>query len=182
MGTMGEVVGEALGGEFLHQFGHGVGTVLLVWLLAGAGWLLLRDHAPWVTRWAWAGAAGSAAGLLVYLPVLTLAPESELTIWLSFFLPLGMAAMAQARAVQGHIGRPGRWAGAWFLAVLLGTGVAWFAGGGLAGAVAGYPHPVLEKAVAFFWRLIPRNLLGGVLYAGWTAWAVPIAPRREEQQ
>ena len=34
LGTMGEVVGEARGGDFRHQLGHTIGTVLLIVFLS----------------------------------------------------------------------------------------------------------------------------------------------------
>jgi hypothetical protein len=72
---------------------------------------------------------------------------------------------------------PKRWAAAWFLAVVLGIGIAWFAGGGLEGAAAGWPYPVLEKAVAYWWRILPDHLLGGLAFGAWTALAIPLRRR-----
>jgi hypothetical protein len=175
--ALGEVVGEAWGGAFLHQLGHAIGTVLHIWLLVAAAWLVLRDRLSWVQPWAIAGAIGSLVGLVLYLLVLSLAesPE-ELIIALSLYLPLLGAVVAQSRALRGHIDRPRRWAAAWFLAILFGVGAAWYAGGGVAGASVGSSlHPVFEKAVAYGWRMIPRSLLGGVVYATWTALTVPLA-------
>lgn len=176
-GAMGEVVGEAWGGDFLHQLGHAMGTVLLVGLLSLAGWFVLRGRVTWAARWAVAGTVGSLAGLALYLPLLAVAPAAlgELTIALSLHLPLITAAAGQAWALRGHVRGPKRWAAAWFFAVLFGVGVAWYAGGGLAGASApGALYPVLEKAVAYWWMMIPRSLLGAVVYGVWTALAVPL--------
>lgn len=39
------------------------------------------------------------------------------------------------------------------LAIVFGVGAAWFAGGGSAGASAGPPYPVFDKAVAYWWRV-----------------------------
>jgi hypothetical protein len=176
-GAMGEVVGEAWGGDFLHQLGHAIGSVLLVGLLALAGWLVLRGRVAWAARWAIAGSIGSLVGLALYLPILALAPVAlgELTIALSLHLPLITAAISQAWALRGHVHGPKRWAAAWFFAVLFGVAVAWYTGGGLAGAAApGSLYPVIEKAVAYWWLMIPRSLLGALVYGVWTALSVPL--------
>jgi hypothetical protein len=47
-------------------------------------------------------------------------------------------------------------------------------GGGLDGAWAGSVHPVLQKAVDYWWRVIPRSVLGALLFALWTAMSVPL--------
>jgi hypothetical protein len=179
---MGEVVGEAWGGAFLHQLGLGVGTMLQIWLLIAGGWLSLRKHVAWAKLWTIAGVGGSLVGLVLYFPVLSWAPgPEELIIALSFFLPLLATTVAQYRALRIHTERPWRWAASWFLAILLGAGVSWFAVGGLAGVTAGSVHPVLEKAVTYWWRMIPPSLLGGLAYATWTALAVPLTPRSSRE-
>lgn len=173
---MGEVVGEAWGGDFPHQLGHAIGTVLLVGSLALAGWLVLRGRVAWAGRWALAGAIGSIVGLALYVPILAMAPPAivGLTIALTFFLPLITAVVFQAWSVRGHLPAPKRWAAAWFFAVLFGAAAAWYAGGGVEGAAAGFLYPVFDKAVAYWWLMIPRSLLGALVYGEWTALAVPL--------
>jgi hypothetical protein len=121
--VLGEVVGEAWGGAFLHLFGHAIGTVLHVWLLVVAAWLVLRGRVAWAKPWAIAGAVGSLIGLVLYLPLLSLAttPE-ELIIAFSLYLPLTAAAVAQSRVLRGHVQEPGRWAASWFFAIVFGVG------------------------------------------------------------
>lgn len=174
--AMGEVVGEAWGGDFLHALGHTVGTTVVVGLVSVAGWLVLRDRARWASRWALAGTAGSLVGLVLYVPILAAAPDTiaGITLALTLHLPLLMAATFQARALRGHLRQPRRWALAWFVGIVLGVTVAWFAAGGLDGASAGSVHPVLPKALDFWWRMVPRSVLGAVPFALWTAWTVPL--------
>jgi hypothetical protein len=172
----GEVVGEAWGGDFLHLTGHAIGTVLVVGLVSLAGWLVLRHHVAWASRGAAAATVGSVVGLALYVPILALAPDtlSGLTIALTLHLPLIMAATFQARALRSRLRRPRRWALAWFVGILLGVAVAWYAGGGLDGASTGSFHPVLDKAIAYWWRMIPRSVLGALIFALWTARTVPL--------
>ena len=62
--AIGEVVGEAAwGGDFLHQLGHAIGSVLLMGLVSLAGWVALHDRVAWASRWALATTLGSVAGL-----------------------------------------------------------------------------------------------------------------------
>jgi hypothetical protein len=175
-GAMGEVVGEAWGGAFLHQLGHAIGTVLLLWALLGTFWLVLRRRFAWAATFARTGAVGAFIGIAVYVPVLWLAPDSleELTIAGTLYLPLAGAAVGQLRALRGKVEGAGRWVAAWTFAIVLGIAIAWYAGGGLTGAAAGWPFPVLEKAVAYWWRILPQQVLGAVAFAAWTALAVPL--------
>ncbi len=176
--VMGEIVGEAWGGDFLHQLGHTIGTVLVVGMVSLAGWLVLRTRAAWATRWAVAATVGSVVGLALHVPILALAPDAldGLTIALTLHLPLIMAATFQVRALRSQIRRPGRWALAWFVGILLGVGGAWYAGGGLDGASVESVHPVLEKAVEYWWRMLPRSVAGALIFALWTAFTVPLDP------
>ena len=157
---MGEVVGEAWGCDFLHQLGHAIGTVLVVGMVSLAGWLVLRDRVAWASRWAVAGAVGSVVGLALYVPILALAREAlgYLTIALTLHLPLLGAAVSQTSALRHHVPRPARWAVAWSFGLQLGVAVAWFAGGCCAPAVS--VHPVFEKAVAYWWAVIPSSMAG----------------------
>lgn len=178
--VMGEVVGEAWGGDFLHLLGHAIGTVIVVGLVSLAGWLALRRQVRWTSRSALATTVGASVGLVLYLPILALVPGTlaGLTIALSLHLPLIVAAVFQAMALRGHLPRPGRWASNRFVGILVGVGVAWFAGGGLEGASAESVHPVFEKAVAYWWAMIPRSLAGALLFAAWTALSLPSARAR----
>jgi hypothetical protein len=181
--VMGEVVGEAWGGDDLHQLGHALGTVLLIALLSLAGWIALRGTVAWAFRAASAAALGSVVGLAAYLPVLRFAPDalSELSIALTLHLPLTAAAVTQAVVLRGHARRPGRWAVACYLAVLTGVAVAWFSGGGIAGVEVDAVHPVLEKAAELWWRIAPQCLLGGICYAAFAA-ILPLASARRPTQ
>jgi hypothetical protein len=176
LGALGEVVGEALGGDFLHQLGHGVGTLVLIAILSLAGWLSAHRRAAWITRWAVSAVAGCAVGLAVYVFVLALAPDSlaDLTIALSLFLPLLTSVLAQWWALSGQVRAPGLWAAAWFLGILLGAVGAWFSNGGLEGADAAAVHPMLSQAAQYWWRMVPSSVLGGLLFATWTALTVPL--------
>jgi hypothetical protein len=173
--TMGEVVGEAWGGDFLHLLGHAIGTVALLGLVSIAGWLALRGREAWVSRWASAAIVGSIVGLALYTPILALAPDAAagLTIAGTLHLPLLMAATFQARALRRQMRRPRRWALAWLVGVLLGV-AAWFIAGGYDGVEVGAVHPVLDKAVTYWWRVMPRSMLGALIFALWTARAVPL--------
>lgn len=166
MGAMGEVVGEAWGGDFLHALGHTLGSGVLVALLSVAGWLPLRGRVAWASRWARAASLGAGLGCMMVVPCLAFAPESlaGLNLALTLHLPLVGSATAQGLALRGRLRHPGRWAFAWYLAVLAGVAVAWFSGGGLAGVQAYYVHPVLPRALEYWWRMVPRSLLGGVAY------------------
>jgi hypothetical protein len=177
--AMGEVVGEAWGGEFLHQLGHAIGTVLLIALLSLATWLGLRVEADWIGRCAVATVVGAVIGLAAFLPVIALAPDSlgVFTIALTLHLPLFAAAVAQGWSLRGHVPWPARWAVAWYLVVLTGVAVAWFSSGGVSGARAYVVHPVLSSAADYWWRMVPRSLLGGLTYAVLTALAVPLLRR-----
>ncbi len=181
--VMGEVVGEAWGGDDLHQLGHALGTVLFIALLSLAGWIALRGSVVWAFRSASAAVLGSVVGLAAYLPVLTFAPDalSELSIALTLHLPLAAAAVTQAVALRGRARRPGRWAVAWYLAVLTGVAVAWFSGGGVSGLYVDSVHPVLEKAAELWWRVLPDCLLGGICYAAFAA-ILPLATARRPTQ
>ena len=174
---MGEVVGEAWGGSSLHLLGHTLGTVLLIGLLATAAWLALHRRVPWVARWAVLATAGSLVGLMLYAPVLALAPAdvAELTIALTLHLPLLTAAVFMALALRGDVPRPYRWALNWYLGVLLGVAAAWFSAGGLAGASTESLHPIFENAVAYGWDRIPESLLGALACGAWTAAMLPAA-------
>jgi len=44
--TLGWAAAQAMGAASLHLLGHTLGTVLLVGLLAAAGWLALREQVP----------------------------------------------------------------------------------------------------------------------------------------
>lgn len=173
--TMGEVVGEAWGGDFLHLFGHAIGTVVLVGLLSIAGWTALRGRQAWVPRWAAAATVGSIVGLALYAPILALAPDAVagLTIAGTLHLPLLMSATFQAWALRGQPRGPRRWPLTWLVGVVLGV-AAWFAGGGYDGVEIDSVHPVLDKALTYWWRAIPTCLLGALAFASWTARAVPL--------
>jgi hypothetical protein len=175
---MGEVVGEAWGGDFLHLTGHAIGTVVVVGLVALAGWLVLRHQVAWATRWAVAPIIGAVVGVALYLPILALAPDTlaGFTIALTLHLPLFAAATFQATALGGHLPQPRRSAATWFVGIVLGVGVAWFAGGGLEGASAESLHPVLDRVAAYWWAMIPRSLLGALVFALWTALTAPLGP------
>jgi hypothetical protein len=179
LGTMGEVVGEAWGGDFLHQLGHTIGTMLLIAFLSLATWLGLRVEADWIDRWAVATVVGAVIGLAAFLPVIALAPDAlvAFTIALTLHLPLFTAAVAQGWSLRGHVQRPARWAVAWYLVVLTGVAVAWFSGGGVSGAHTDAVHPVLSNAAEYWRRMVPRSLLGGMTYAILTALAVPLIRR-----
>lgn len=159
-----------------RQLGHAIGTVALVGLLSLAGGLVLRGRVAWAGRWALAGALGSIVGLVLYVPILATAPRAivGVTIALTFYLPVVTAVVFQARAVRGHVRAPKRWAAAWFFAILGGVAAAWFATGGVEGAAAGPVYPVFEKAAEYWCRMIPRSLLGGLVYGVWTALAIPL--------
>ena len=175
--AMGEVVGEAWGGASLHLLGHTLGTVLLVGLLATAGWQALYQDVPCAARWAALATAGSIVGLMLYLPVLAFAPGdvAELTIALTLHLPLLTAAVFMALALRGEVARPYRWALNWYLGVLFGVAAAWFSAGGLGGASTESLHPIFENAVAYGWHRIPESLLGALVYGAWTASTLPTA-------
>jgi hypothetical protein len=179
LGTMGEVVGEAWGGDFLHQLGHAAGTVVFIALLSLATWLALRAEVDWIDRWAVATVVGAIIGFAAFLPVIAFTPDSlaTLTIALTLHLPMLTAVVAQGWFLRGRVRRPAVWAVAWYLAVLAGVAVAWFSSGGVEGAHADAVHPVLAKAVEYWWRMVPRSLLGGMTYATLAALAVPLVRR-----
>ncbi len=60
--AMGEVIGEAWGGDLLHALGHALGTVLLMALVSLAGWLALRRRVTWASRWTLAATLGVFGG------------------------------------------------------------------------------------------------------------------------
>lgn len=169
---MGEVVGEAWGGASLHLLGHTLGTARLVGLLAAAARLVLFRRVPGAARWAMAVTAGSLVGLVLYLPILALAPANvaEPTIALTLHLPLLTAVAFLVPALRGHVRRPCRWALNWFFGVLFGVAAAWFAGGGLAGASTESLYPVFESAVAYGWLTIPQSLLGALVRQSRRLW------------
>lgn len=177
--VFGEVIGEAWGGDFGHLLGHTIGTVLAISIVSIGGWVVLRGRVAWVSRWAWACSLGAIMGLVIYVPILALAPDAlgGLTIALTLHLPLIMATITQAVLLRGHMRHPGRWALAWLVGIVLAVAVAWFAGGGVEGASAGAVHPVFEKAAAYWLHMIPRSLFGAVIYALWTAITVPLGKR-----
>jgi hypothetical protein len=179
LNTMGEVVGEAWGGDFLHELGHTIGSVLLIALLSIAAWLGLRVDVDWIDRCAVATVVGAFIGLAAFLPIIALAPDSlaAFTIALTLHLPLVMAAATQGWSLRGQVHRPARWAVGWYLMVLTGVVVAWFSGGGVSGVEAEAVHPVLSNAAEYWWRMVPRGLLGGMTYALLTALAVPLMRR-----
>lgn len=181
--VLGEVVGEAWGGDFLHLSGHAIGTVIHIGLVVLVGAMLLRNHVFWAKPWAAGAIIGAFVGFGLYLAVLLFATEpEELIIALSLHLPLISAAVSQSIALRGHLQSRRRWATAWLFAVLLGVGAAWFAAGGVDGISAGSPYPVFEKAVHYWWRMIPTSLLGATLYASLSAVALPIPATSEERQ
>lgn len=183
MQTMGEVVGEAWGGAFLHALGHAAGSVLFIALLSASGLLASWGHRPWVTRSGVAATLAAAGGFVAFLPVLAYAPDSleDLTLALTLFLPLAAAALAQCLALRGRIDRPALWAFGWSLAVVGGVGVAWFAGGGLEGVVTFSVHPVWDRSVEYWWGMVPTGLLGGVAYAAAIVALLPVsAPAASE--
>jgi hypothetical protein len=176
--AMGELVGEAWGGDFLHALGHSLGTVLLVASTSVAAWIALRGRVAWAPSWALAVTLGAGLGCLVLVPLLAFAPESlsGLNLALTLHLPLATSVGAQWWALRGRVRHPGHWGSAWYLAVLTGVAVAWFAGGGLAGAHAESVHPAFPRALEYWWRMAPWSLLGGVAYA--TATIVLLRPSR----
>ena len=111
--------------------------------------------------------------------MIALAPDSlvAFTIALTLHLPLSTAALAQGWFLRGHVQWPARWAVAWYLVVFTGIAVAWFSGGGVSGAHADAVHPVLSNATEYWWRMVPRSLLGGMAYAILTALAVQLVRR-----
>lgn len=177
--AVGEVVGEAWGGDFLHQLGHALGTTLHIGLLSLAGWIALRGRVPWASRWALAATVGAAVGLAVFVPVLTFAVDALgwLTIALTLHLPLAASAVTQAVVLRGHARRPGRWAVVWYVAVLAGIAVAWFSSGGVSGLHVDAVHPILPNAAELWWRIMPQCLLGGICYAAF-AFVLPLASGR----
>lgn len=117
-------------------------------------------------------------GLAVYVPVLAFATEPvELIIALSLHLPLAIATIVQWRSLREHWPGAGRWAASWYGAMLAGIAVLWFVGGGLEGVSIESPFPVFEKSVDHFVRMFPRGLLGGILFAAWSGWAMPLVRR-----
>lgn len=179
LGTMGEVVGEAWGGDTLHALGHAIGTVVFTALLSLATWLGLRAEVDWVGRWAVATVVGSVVGLAAFLPVVVLAPDSMavLTIALTLHLPLLCSVIAQGGSLRGRVRHPASWAVGWYLVVLTGIAAAWFSSGGVDGAHADAVHPVLSSAAHYWWGMVPQSLLGGITYAMLTALAVPLIRR-----
>jgi hypothetical protein len=171
----GRSVGEAWGGDFLHLLGHAIGTVVVVGLVS----LAVRSRAPWASRGAIAATIGSLIGLAFYLAIVALAGDTlgELTIALTLHLPLIAAATVQAWALRRRLRRPRCWALTWLVSILVGAGVAWYAGGGLDGASSATVHPVFERAVDYWWRTIPESALGALAFALLTAWTVPVETR-----
>lgn len=174
--ALGEVVGEAWGGDAFHQLGHTVGSALTIALCSAAAWFALRRHITWISSWAVSGAFAAIIGGALWFPIVTLAPDvpPELAIALTLFLPLGAAAIGQARAVRNRVDRAIVWAVSWALGVLIGIAVQWYGSGGVDGISVTTVHPVLDTSTAYFWDTLPMSTIGAVAYAVTTAIALPI--------
>ena len=122
-GALGEVVGEALGGEVLHKLGHTVGMGLFGAIVVLAQWPVLQQQVDWAGRWAVATIMGYSLGVLVYGSVLVLAPRAtpiEVELALTTFVPLGGAALAQWLALRQQVAGAGRWALAYVVLFVVG--------------------------------------------------------------
>jgi hypothetical protein len=166
-GAMGEVVGEALGGEVLHKLGHTVGMGLFGAIVVLAQWPVLQQQVDWAGRWAVATIMGYSLGVLVYGSVLVLAPRAtpiEVELALTTFVPLGGAALAQWLVLRQRIAGAGRWALAYVVLFVVGWIVIWLLIGGVAGLAADGLYPVVDSAVRYALRQIPSGLVGGAVF------------------
>jgi hypothetical protein len=174
--TMGEVVGEAWGGDTFHQLGHTVGSVLTIALCSAAALFALRRQITWMSSWAVGGALAATIGGALWFPIVTLVPNvpPELAIAMTLYLPLSAAAVGQARAVRNRVGRTVVWPVSWTLGILIGIAVQWFGSGGVDGISVTTVHPVLGTSARYFCNALPMSTLGAIGYAVTTAIALPI--------
>ena len=174
--VMGEVVGEAWGGDTFHQLGHTVGSALTIASCSAAAWFALRRRITWISSWAVSGALAATIGGARWFPIVRLAPDvpPEFAIALTLYLPLGAAAIGQARAVRNRVDRAIVWAVSWVLGVFIGIAVQWYGSGGVDGISVTIVHPVLDTSTAYFWNALPMSTLGAIAYAVTTAIALPI--------
>jgi hypothetical protein len=176
-GAMGEVVGEALGGEVLHKLGHTVGMGLFGAIVVLAQWPVLQQQVDWAGRWAAATITGYTLGVLVYGAVLVFAPRAtpiEVELALTTFVPMSGAALAQWLALRQQIASPGRWAFAYMAMFLVGWIVIWLLIGGVTGLAADSLYPIVDSAVRYALRQIPSGLVGGAVFGAtsgaWLNW------------
>jgi hypothetical protein len=165
-GALGEVVGEALGGEVLHKLGHTVGMGLFGVIVVLAQGPVLQ-HVDCAGRWAAATIMGYTLGVLVYGAVLVFAPRAtpiEVELALTTFVPLGGAALSQWLVLRQRIAGAGRWALAYVVLFVVGWIVIWLLIGGVAGLAADGLYPVVDSAVRYGLRQIPSGLVGGAVF------------------
>ena len=176
-GAMGEVVGEALGGEVLHKLGHTVGMGLFGMIVVLAQWPVLQQQVDWAGRWAAATIMGYTLGVFVYGSVIVFAPRAtpiDVELALTTFVPLAGAALAQWLALRQQIAGAGRWAFAYVALFLVGWIVIWLLIGGVTGLAADSLYPIVDSAVRYALRQIPSGLVGGAVFGAtsgaWLIW------------